>query len=530
MSFLQRLRQTLTPRPVSRYRGMVDDPRLTDETRKICAIWLDGRIAVAPGHKNNVDLNFLITELQSENVIPETHEWDTLSPREIGDAWADAMADDDNQASPEQIATTRRLLALAAEAKASDLIFEVSGDKCEILAIVLDQKISLADPMTRREGSQMMGYFFNNKADGSHQVTYHRTQFQGFSIPSTPQFRLPENVSSLRVQRGPHDPDGDHMYIRMLYRDTIKADTTLEDLGFSPAQAAQFARIRASLSGGVFMGGSTGDGKSTTLAVNLTLQQQEADGSLNIVTVEDPVEYPIPGAIQIAVPTTGVGEERAEHYRRALMHFCRVHPAAGMVSEIRDADAARQVLQFIDTGHQVWTTIHTHSANGILFRLLDMGVSPAEVCKPGNVAMLMRQTLIPVLCPECCLEEPPTPLPTWMPRPDSPAARYRNPAGCEACDRPERGPAARQKWAGYTRQIAVAETITPDDGYLDCVRDRNPSAAHRYWIENLAGDPVGDQVDRAVRGGVTDPVAALKKIGHAQPAPRPSLVAAAGER
>ena len=72
------------------------------------------------------------------------------------------------------------------------------------------------------------------------------------------------------------------------------------------------------------------------------------------------------------------------------MHFCRVHPASGMVSEIRDADAARQVLQFIDTGHQVWTTIHVHSANAILFRLLDMGVGTAEVCKPGNIELLMK--------------------------------------------------------------------------------------------------------------------------------------------
>ena len=74
---------------------------------------------------------------------------------------------------------------------------------------------------------------------------------------------------------------------------------------------------------------------------------EEAEGQLNVVTIEDPVEYPIPGAVQIAVPTTGSGEERGKHFRNALMHFCRVHPASGMVSEIRDADAARQVLQFI---------------------------------------------------------------------------------------------------------------------------------------------------------------------------------------
>ena len=86
------------------------------------------------------------------------------------------------------------------------------------------------------------------------------------------------------------------------------------------------------------------------------------------------------GAIQIAVPTTGVGEDRAKHFARALMHFVRIHPAVGMVSEVRDAEAAREVLQFIATGHQVWTTIHVADANGILFRMLDMGVEAAEVC------------------------------------------------------------------------------------------------------------------------------------------------------
>ena len=100
----------------------------------------------------------------------------------------------------------------------------------------------------------------------------------------------------------------------------------------------------------------------------------EHNYELNLVTVEDPVEIPIRGAVQIAVPTSGFGGERSKHFQLALMHFVRVHPAVGMVSEIRDEMGARQVLQFIDSGHQIWTTIHVHSANGILFRLLDLGV------------------------------------------------------------------------------------------------------------------------------------------------------------
>ena len=209
---------------------------------------------------------------------------------------------------------------------------------------------------------------------------------------------------------------------------------TLERLGFSATEAALFAGIRMAPHGGVFIGGTAGDGKSTTLAANLALQMAEFDGQLNLVTIEDPVEYRIPGAVQIAVPTSALGDERAGHFKEALMHFCRVHPASGMVSEIRDADAARQVMQFIDTGHQVWTTIHVHSANAILFRLIDMGVGVAEVTKSGNVALLMKQTLLPLLCPDCALERhaegrvAPENLAARLR--GNGAVRYRNPRGC----------------------------------------------------------------------------------------------------
>ena len=78
---------------------------------------------------------------------------------------------------------------------------------------------------------------------------------------------LPEAVSALRCQRGPHEPDGDHLFAHIFYRDSLAPDTTLEKLGFSDAEA--FAAVRSALHGGVFIGGSTADGKSTTLAARV---------------------------------------------------------------------------------------------------------------------------------------------------------------------------------------------------------------------------------------------------------------------
>ena len=301
----------------------------------------------------------------------------TASLEEIASCWRTPGAPSDDAIARR----VGRLFEEAASARASDVVFENDEALCRVYGIVNDRKLPLVEPMPADEGREAMGFLFHCKEEGSAQTSYQHNAFQGFSVRAGGQVPLPASVSALRCQRGPHEPDGDHLFARLFYRDQVTDGMTLEGLGFSAAEAEVFSEIRMSMHGGIFLGGTAGDGKSTTLAANLVLQMAELDGHLNVVTIEDPVEYPIPGAVQIAVPTTGSGDERGRHFKEALMHFCRVHPASGMVSEIRDADAARQVLQFIDTGHQVWTTIHVHSANGILFRLIDMGVATAEVCK-----------------------------------------------------------------------------------------------------------------------------------------------------
>ena len=92
---------------------------------------------------------------------------------------------------------------------------------------------------------------------------------------------LPGGISVLRCERGPYDPDADHLFARLFYRDRMDEDMTLERLGFSESEATLFAEIRMAMQGCVFIGGRAGDGKSTTLAVNLALQMAEMEGSLN---------------------------------------------------------------------------------------------------------------------------------------------------------------------------------------------------------------------------------------------------------
>ena len=483
--------------------------------RRLCAVFSDGRCLIAEGYEPDDRLRLDLVALRQAGTIPSVLSEESVPLEEIAALWrAGESTGGDGGAAARRI---ERLLADAARARASDVVFENGRDACKVFCIVNDRKLPLTAPLTAEEGRRVMGFLFHCKDEGSSQTSYRRASFQGFSIRAGGSVPLPGGISALRCERGPHDPDADHLFARLFYRDRLDEDMTLERLGFSAEEAALFAEIRAGMQGGVFIGGRAGDGKSTTLAVNLALQMAEMEDCLNLVTLEDPVEYRIPGAIQIAVPTAGAGETRAGHFSQALMHFCRVHPASGMVSEIRDADAARQVLQCVDTGHQIWTTIHVHNANAIPFRLIDMGVGAAEVAKPGNVALLMKQTLLPKLCPACALDRPAG----GRAVPEGLAARlggieglrFRNAEGCGECRREDAGEVSARAWNGYLGQTAICETIRPDAGYLRHVRAGDPLGAWTWWRREMGGVPIGVRIREMVKQGSVDPFDALLKGG-----------------
>ena len=503
-------------KPVTDGSGLIRWGRMDDEFREKCAVWLDGRCMIAEGFAGDNHVRGVLLALRRTGVLTGRLREEVATLSEVAAAWdesAGAVHERMDQVDPEIVNGLREIFAEAAKAKASDVEFEMSGTDCKVYAIVNDRKLQMRAPLTREMGRRLTHFLFYVKEEGSQQTGWQRNSFQGFSVRSTPSFRLPQGISALRCERGPHEPGGDHLYARLFYRDQIKLGTTLGDLGFTPEVEDLFKEIRLSGFGGVLIGGRTGDGKSTTLATNLVLLMLETHFERNLVTLEDPVEYEIPGAVQIAVATAGDGEERKEHYRKALSHFVRIHPAAGMVSEIRDGFGASQVLQFVDSGHQVWTTIHVHSANGILFRLMDLGVNASEVTKRGNIRLLMKQTLVPLLCEDCKVDRPseedrlPLALTECLPG----AVRYRNPDGCKTCRKEGKSDLWVRAWAGYEKQLAVAEWISPDDEYLQFVGKRDAIGAWSHWTDNLGGVPIGHRIWKEVGEGRLDPEDALNK-------------------
>lgn len=494
--------------------GLVRWERMDERFRERCAVWSDGRVLIAEGYGNDPDVGEVLVGLQRAGAVRGPLREEAATLREVAEVWRGSRGGAKRlEADSRVVEGLVGIFGEAAKARAADVVFQKGPSDCRVFAIVNDRKLPLGQPMTVREADQVFGFLFFVKDEGSRQTSLQRASFQGFSVRRSEVFPLPEEIAALRCEAGPDEPEGHHLYIRLFYRDQVGGKKTLEDLGFTPEVAKLFGAIRMSKYGGIFIGGTTGDGKSTTLAVNLNLQMREHGHRLNMVTLEDPVEYDIPGAVQIAVGTRSVGEERGLGYAAALMHFVRLHPASGMVGEIRDKTGAQQVLQFIDSGHQVWTTIHVHTANGILFRLMDLGVAVSEVTKPGNVRLLMKQTLVALLCPSCSKPG----LPAGRELPEGLEAllggdvRYRDPEGCPKCRPAGQSGLSLAAWAGYARQLAVAEWIVPDDGYLRFVQARDAVGAWNHWTGAMGGVPIGRKIWRAVAAGRVDPADAMLK-------------------
>jgi type II secretory ATPase GspE/PulE/Tfp pilus assembly ATPase PilB-like protein len=170
----------------------------------------------------------------------------------------------------------------------------------------------------------------------------------------------------------------------------------LEDLGMNAQMMTQFEQVIHSRNGMIIATGPTGSGKTSTLYAALT--QLDSQG-LNLVTIEDPVEYELAGATQIPVnPRAGVT------YESGLRSILRQDPDVILVGEMRDLEAGQIALRSALTGHLVFTSLHTKDAIGTIHRLEEMGIERHLVA--SALFVLMSQRLVRILCPYCRLPYP----------------------------------------------------------------------------------------------------------------------------
>ncbi len=264
----------------------------------------------------------------------------------------------------------------------------------------------------------------------------------------------------LRVSTLPAS-QGEKVVIRVLdSRATVKS---LDSLGLNPVESEHIRRLLESHEGIILVTGPTGSGKTTTLYS--CINQIKSEG-VNIVTVEDPVEYRMPGIVQVQVQ-----EKAGLTFASALRSILRQDPNVVLVGEIRDRETAQIAVQASLTGHLVLSTLHTNDAANAVTRLVDIGVEAYKIA--AALRGVIAQRLMRKLCPTCkqvWMEAPAERLKKWLPK-ETPLYRA---AGCPDC-----------AMTGYRGRFSILEVLTV-----------TPEVERRIAAGETAG-PIADAARRA---------------------------------
>ncbi len=266
----------------------------------------------------------------------------------------------------------------------------------------------------------------------------------------------------------------------------------LAELGMSQSMLETFERVIRRTSGMFLVTGPTGSGKTTTLYAALSRGNSP---DLKIITVEEPVEYQIPGVIQIPVnPKAGF------NFTGALRSILRHDPDVIMVGELRDAPTAELAVQGALTGHLVLSTLHTNDAVGAVTRLVDMGVPPYLVA--ATVEGILAQRLIRILCDDCAESYEPVAeeLAGSPPVTEGQKPLYRRSRGCDKC-----GGTGYRGRTGIYELLIVNEKLRHLIARDAPVTDLRAAASGMTTLVSSAWD--------AVRGGRTSIVEVLRVLG-----------------
>ena len=275
---------------------------------------------------------------------------------------------------------------------------------------------------------------------------------------------------------------------------------TVDDIGLREFEKRIIGETLQRPNGIVLVTGPTGSGKSTSLNAFLRLVHGP---SKRIVTVEDPVEYEVPGVNQ-----TQIREDLGLTFARSLRHILRQDPDIIMVGEIRDRDTAEIAIRASLTGHLVLSTLHTNDAPGALTRLIDMEIEPFLIA--SSVELVIAQRLVRRLCDRCARTEEASPEEVMSLRRmlDLPVEetvgqsfRFRHPVGCSQC-----------RGSGFRGRVGVFELLQVQRTAHDLILER---ASARRIRDAAVADGMRTLQESAwdlLVSGVSSPEEALRHI------------------
>ena len=274
---------------------------------------------------------------------------------------------------------------------------------------------------------------------------------------------------------------GENFVLRVL--DRRKGIVPLEKLNLVKETLTALQVMMARPEGIILVTGPTGSGKTTTLYSMLNYRNDEA---VNIMTLEDPVEYPMS-----MIRQTSLNEAAKLDFANGIRSMMRQDPDIILVGEIRDEETAEMAFRAAMTGHQVFSTLHTNSALGAVPRLIDIGVKPPIMA--GNIIGIVAQRLVRRLCKHCKQAYAPDEAERKLLGIDAtkPVLLYRE-EGCEACN-----------FMGFKGRVAVIEVLKMNE-QLDEMIARSATRKEMHEAALEAGfRPLAEDGIRHVMSGLT---------------------------
>jgi general secretion pathway protein E len=286
---------------------------------------------------------------------------------------------------------------------------------------------------------------------------------------------------------------GEDAVIRVLDRaklDQKAGQLTLDALGFDAGTRQTIRTMALQPHGMLLVTGPTGSGKTTTLYAAIG---EINNGNDKIVTIEDPVEYQLPGVVQIPV-----NEKKGLTFARGLRSILRHDPDRVMVGEIRDAETAQIAVQAALTGHLVFSTVHANNALDVIGRFMHMGLDLYNVVSALNGVLAQR--LVRINCPHCLRPEP------LGDRELAALGQLMQGAGSNLAElRPARGEGCGHcRGTGFKGRMAVAELLPMNDELRDLIVARAPMSRLKECARSLGMRPLREQaLLRVCRGETT---------------------------
>ncbi len=274
---------------------------------------------------------------------------------------------------------------------------------------------------------------------------------------------------------------GENVVLRVL--DRAKGIVPIDDLGLHDDALAELKLMMARPEGIILVTGPTGSGKTTTLYSMLGYVRSI---EVNIMTLEDPVEYPMD-----MVRQTSINEVLRMDFANGIRSLMRQDPDIILVGEIRDADTAEMALRAAMTGHQVYSTLHTNSAIGSIPRLVDIGVK-AEIMS-GNIIGIMGQRLVRKLCKHCKTSHEANDVEkTLLGLNLNESQTIYDANGCDKCSD-----------IGYKGRLAILEVLRIDDELDEMIAEQLTMGKFKNYLKQKDFKTLADDAARRVLDGDT---------------------------